>query len=34
MMIERIDSTVLILSDEAADGVGSEYHRAGTTVPG
>jgi hypothetical protein len=34
LMVERADSTVLILSDEAADGVNSEYHLSGTTVPG
>jgi hypothetical protein len=34
MMVEVVDSTLLKLSDEAHDGIDSQYHRTGTTEPG
>ena len=34
MMVESVDSNVLMLSDEVYDGVVSEYHRDGINQPG
>jgi hypothetical protein len=34
MMVESVNTTVLILSDEAYDGVDSEYNRDGINHPG
>ena len=34
MMVESVDSTILMLSDEVNDGVVSEYHKDGINQPG